>query len=94
MAVGTPCVSTVVAGIPEVLRDGGTGLLVPQHDAAAPARAIARLLDDGSLRRQLAARARTLVETDFDTDRNAARLRSLMGVGSPAPSREAAAVGA
>ncbi len=94
MAVGTPCVSTDVTGIPEVLRDGDTGLLVPQHDAAALARAIARLLDDAVLRTQLAARARTLIETDFDTDRNAARLRSLMGVGLSGPSRAAAMVGA
>src|SRR5206468_4870469 len=65
MALGTPCVSTDVTGIPEVLRDGETGLMVPQHDSAALADAIDRLLGDCSLRVQLATEARRLIEAEF-----------------------------
>jgi glycosyltransferase involved in cell wall biosynthesis len=75
MALGTPCVSTDVTGIPEVLRDGETGLMVPQRDPAALADAIKRLLADPELRVGLASRARRLVEAEFDVHRNAALLR-------------------
>jgi glycosyltransferase involved in cell wall biosynthesis len=75
MALGTPCVSTDVTGIPEVLRDGETGLMVPQRDPAALADAIERLLADPELRVRLAGRARRLVEAEFDVHRNAALLR-------------------
>ena len=75
MALGTPCVSTDVTGIPEVLRDGETGLMVPQRDPAALADAIERLLADPELRVGLAGRARRLVEEEFDVRHNAALLR-------------------
>jgi colanic acid/amylovoran biosynthesis glycosyltransferase len=77
MALGTPCVSTDVTGIPEVLRDEETGLMVPQHAPASLADAITRLIDDPALRVRLAERARRLIETDFDIDRNAALLREV-----------------
>lgn len=77
MALGTPCVSTDVAGIPEVLRDGDTGLLVPPHDPRALAAAVGRPLRDADLRVRLAQGARALVETDFNVRPNAGRLREL-----------------
>jgi len=77
MALGTPCVSTAVTGIPEVLRDGETGLMVPQRDPAALADAIERLLGDPTLRVELADRARRLIEEEFDVHRNAALLREV-----------------
>lgn len=77
MAFGTPCVASDVTGIPEVVRDAETGLLVPQRDPVALAGAIERLLDDPSLRVRLAANARRLVEEEFDIGRNAARIREL-----------------
>jgi colanic acid/amylovoran biosynthesis glycosyltransferase len=79
MAVGTPCVSTPVTGIPEVVRDG-TGLLVPEHDPAALAKALRRLLDDATLRQRLARGARTLLERSFDVTSQAASLRSLVPI--------------
>jgi len=77
MALGTPCVSTDVTGIPEVLRHKETGLRVPQRDPVALADALARLLNDGALRARLARGARALIEREFDVTKNAARLREL-----------------
>jgi colanic acid/amylovoran biosynthesis glycosyltransferase len=74
MALGTPCVSTDVTGVPEVLRDGVTGLCVPQHAPERIATAVERLLADRVLRVRLAERARRLIEEEFDVRRNAARL--------------------
>ena len=78
MALGTPCVSTDVTGIPEIVRDGETGLVVPQNDAVALAAALERLLGDPELRLGLAARARRRIEEDFDARRNGARLRQIV----------------
>ena len=77
MALGTPCVATPVTGIPEVLVDGRTGLLVPERSPAALADALGRLLDDRALRLRLAEQARALVEEHFDVHRQAAALRSV-----------------
>jgi glycosyltransferase involved in cell wall biosynthesis len=82
MALGTPCVSTGVTGIPEVLRDGETGLMVPQHDPARLAAAIERLLREPELRVTLAARARRLIEDEFSIGRNTAILRDLFHAAS------------
>lgn len=79
MALGTPCVATPVTGIPEVIVDGVSGLLVPEHDPAALARALARLLDDGELREDLAVAARVRVAVDFDARRQAAAVAALFG---------------
>jgi colanic acid/amylovoran biosynthesis glycosyltransferase len=78
MALGTPCVSTDVTGIPEILRDGETGLVVPQNDAQALAAALARLLGSPELRVSLAQRARRRIEDDFDARRSGARMRQIV----------------
>jgi glycosyltransferase involved in cell wall biosynthesis len=57
LAVGTPVIATSVGGVPEVVRDGENGLLVPAGDAEALAAAIRRLLDEPGLRDRLAAAA-------------------------------------
>jgi colanic acid/amylovoran biosynthesis glycosyltransferase len=77
MALGVPVVATAVNGLPEAVIDGRTGLVVPQRDPAALAGAIERLLVDSELAARLAARARRHVETGFDLERSAARLRQL-----------------
>jgi glycosyltransferase involved in cell wall biosynthesis len=77
MALGTPCVSTDVTGIPEILADGITGLMVAQHDPAALAGALEQLLGAADLRVRLAERARALIEADFDVRAQTARLREL-----------------
>jgi glycosyltransferase involved in cell wall biosynthesis len=55
MACGKPVVGTTAGGIPEVVADGETGLLVPPRDPAAMAGAIIRLLSDRSLRERMGA---------------------------------------
>lgn len=77
LALGTPVVTTDVTGIPEVVRDGATGLQVPQRDPAALAAAIERLLLDPALRVRLAREGRRLIEAEFDIDRNTARRREV-----------------
>ncbi len=58
MASGLPVVASDVGGIPEVVRDGQTGLLVPPGDVAALAAALDRLAADPGLRARLSAGAR------------------------------------
>ncbi len=83
MALGTPCVATPVTGIPEAVEHEVTGLLVPEHDPAALARALGRLLDDQHLAGGLARRARELIEREFDVHRQAASLRAVFAGGPP-----------
>lgn len=78
MAMGTPCVSTDVTGIPEILKHGETGLQVPQHDARALAEACSFLLDRPAERVRLARTARAMVEREFDITTNACRIRELI----------------
>jgi glycosyltransferase involved in cell wall biosynthesis len=61
LSVGTPVVSTAVGGVPEVVRDGENGLLVPAGDVPALAAALRRMLDDDELRDRLAAEAQPSV---------------------------------
>jgi glycosyltransferase involved in cell wall biosynthesis len=65
-ACGLPLVTTDVPGCREVVTDGVDGLLVPPKDAAALARAIARLHDDAVLRQRLGAAARAKALREFD----------------------------
>jgi glycosyltransferase involved in cell wall biosynthesis len=85
LALGTPVVSTDVAGIPEVVRDQDTGLIVPQHDPVPLADALDRLLTDAELRVFLAGRARELIEAEFDIGVTTARRRALFAATAPAP---------
>lgn len=77
MALGTPCVATPVTGIPEVVEDGRTGLLVPEDDPVALADALSRLLAEPQLRGELARAARRLIEVSFDAARQAAAVSAL-----------------
>jgi glycosyltransferase involved in cell wall biosynthesis len=74
MASGLPVVASRLSGIPELVADGVSGLLVPPGDAHALADALATLAEDPDLRRRLGAAGRDTVLDDFDVDRNAARL--------------------
>jgi glycosyltransferase involved in cell wall biosynthesis len=58
-------VATNGGGVPEIVIDELTGILVPMKDSRALARAMARLLGDASLRAQMGAAARDHVERNF-----------------------------
>ena len=64
-AVGRAVVATKVGGLPEVVEDGVTGLLVPPRDEKAFAAALARLARDSRLRTSLGEAARQLVVSKF-----------------------------
>lgn len=63
-AAGLPVVAGAERGVPDVVRNGETGLLCPPDDSAAFAAAVARLLDDGELRRKLGRHAREFILTE------------------------------
>lgn len=67
-AMGLPAVATRVGGVPEVVKDGETGLLVPPHDGAALAAAIVRLLADPAYRQQIGANAAEFVRRRFSRE--------------------------
>jgi glycosyltransferase involved in cell wall biosynthesis len=69
MAASRAVVATRTGGIPEVVVDGETGLLVPPRDAHALAEAIIRLLGDESLRAAFGRAGRQRVERRFSADR-------------------------
>jgi len=73
LASGTPIITTRSGSIPEVV--GDAALLVPPADFLAVHQAMAALLGDRALRRDLARRARARAESEFNRDRNAQRIR-------------------
>jgi glycosyltransferase involved in cell wall biosynthesis len=83
MAAGLPVVSTAVSGIPELVRDGKNGLLVPPEDPGALASALLRLATDVPLRDRLAAAGRETVAERFDGDVLARRMAGLFRGGQP-----------
>lgn len=77
MACGLPVVSTAVAGIPELVHDGHTGLLVEPRDVDGLADRLDLLLADPPLRRRLGEAARRKVVEDFDLRTAARQLAAL-----------------
>jgi glycosyltransferase involved in cell wall biosynthesis len=77
MACGLPVVTTSLSGIPELVIDGETGLLVQQHNAVDLANALERLASDEELRTRLGTQARRMIVDHFQLQRNTARLASL-----------------
>ena len=73
MACGTPVVASRVGGIPEVVVDGETGLLVEPGDPAALAAALRRVLDDPARAARMGEAGRRRVEAHFSWDRIAER---------------------
>jgi glycosyltransferase involved in cell wall biosynthesis len=68
MATGLPVVASRVAGIPEVVEDGATGLLVRKADFADLLAACRRLAEDGTLRARLGRAARALMVSRFERE--------------------------
>lgn len=74
MALGVPVVATSVGGLPEVVKDGESGYLAPEGDAAALAAKVLCVLESPRLRRRLGQRAREEMTSRFSLQ---ARLRAL-----------------
>jgi colanic acid/amylovoran biosynthesis glycosyltransferase len=77
MAMQIPCVSTSITGIPELIRDGIDGLLVPASDLNSLVQALARLMDEAELRRRLGESGRRRVLKHFDLACNAKTLAAI-----------------
>lgn len=68
-AANVPVAATAGGGIPELVRNGRTGLLVPVGDAAALADSILQLLADDNLRAQLSSSASAWVQNECSVDK-------------------------
>jgi glycosyltransferase involved in cell wall biosynthesis len=77
MALGTAVIASRVAGIPELVEDGESGLLFTPSDWDELADCMRRLAGDAGLRKRLATAAREAVAREFDIDRSARQLRLL-----------------
>ena len=71
MSLGLPAVVSDYGGNPGVIQDGVNGLLFPVRDAQALADALARLMDDPSLRQKLSDGAKAVYQSTFTADRYA-----------------------
>jgi colanic acid/amylovoran biosynthesis glycosyltransferase len=74
MAMEVPCVATWITGIPELIRNGTDGLLVPPADPEALSEALERLMDDPALGARLGRSARQRILERYDLRQNSARL--------------------
>jgi len=73
-ALGLPVVGARVGGIPELVREGESGLLFARGDAAGLRAALLRLAGDPALRARLSAGARARAQTEWTPDRHVAQL--------------------
>jgi glycosyltransferase involved in cell wall biosynthesis len=78
MMMELPVVTTDISGIPELVTDRVNGLLVPQKEPVALAAALAELLDNPALRRQLGQAARQTVSQSFDARQTTIALHRLL----------------
>lgn len=76
-AMELPVVASRIGGLPEVVLDQKTGILVPPRDPLALASAISRLLKDPDLCRGMGKAGRRFVSEHYDWHENAARMRQL-----------------
>ncbi|MGH8582439.1 MAG: glycosyltransferase [Gammaproteobacteria bacterium] len=76
-AMGVPVVATLHSGIPEAVRDGESGYLVPERDVGALAERLSHLLANDGLRQAMGQAARRLVEEKFNLQCQTAALEDL-----------------
>jgi L-malate glycosyltransferase len=77
MCVGKPSVGTNIGGIPEVIKDGSNGLLVPAGDSTMLADAILKLIKDPELRKVMGEKGREQVACQFTADAMARGIEEL-----------------
>jgi colanic acid/amylovoran biosynthesis glycosyltransferase len=75
-AFGLPLIASRLSGIPELVQDDETGLLVQPKDVAGLAQALTRIAAEPATRSRLGSAARERLETDFDLARNVSTLRN------------------
>jgi glycosyltransferase involved in cell wall biosynthesis len=85
MALRLPVVSTWVSGIPEIVRHGVTGFLVPERRPHAAAAAIGRLAGDAALRARFGTAGWERVRRRFDLEGNVDRLARVLSAVTRAP---------
>ncbi len=78
MATGVPVIICPQGGIPDIVVDGETGLLIPPKDATALARAVERLRACAELREKIIIQGRAHVEQYFDANKNTQQLLSVV----------------
>ena len=81
---GLACIATDLSGIPELIEDGATGLLVAPGDALALSREIADLIADWGARERLGAAGAKRVREHFAMERGVAALTERFGLGARA----------
>jgi glycosyltransferase involved in cell wall biosynthesis len=85
MAAGLPVLTTRIAGVPELVEDGISGILVPPGSVNALADGLRKLLADADLRHRMGQAGRQKVIAEFTASTEAARLATLFaGVANPA----------
>jgi glycosyltransferase involved in cell wall biosynthesis len=77
MACGLPVIATAVSGIPEIIKDGLNGTLIPPNDPEALANAIQQVNSNAMLARRLGLAGKQTVQEKFDGERTAAELAAL-----------------
>lgn len=77
LAMGVPVISTNISGIPELIGDRETGLLVPPRDPQTLARAIRELIENPKLGDELSRKGQEFVKREFDAKRNILALKKL-----------------
>lgn len=77
MAAGVPVVSTNVGGVPEIVTDGESALLVPPGDSKSMSEALRKVLSQPDLSRRLTTRSSELIRERHDPD---ARMRRLVSI--------------
>jgi glycosyltransferase involved in cell wall biosynthesis len=87
MATGLPVVTTRITGVPELVEDGVSGVLVPPGRVDLLADALQKLASDPELRRRFGDAGRAAVVAGFDADRSAAQLRELFAAACSHTSR-------
>jgi glycosyltransferase involved in cell wall biosynthesis len=80
MAASRPVIGTRVGGIPELIRDGETGYVVPRADAPALAERLLRLIANPALRNEMGAAGRARAEAMFDVRERVTELLRFTGV--------------
>ena len=88
LATGLPVIASRLSGIPELVRDGETGVLVSPGDAAGLALALRAVLEDPAAAAQRAQAGRRLIEEQFDIERSADRMLELFEVSAPSAPME------